>query len=786
MAARKKKNKRKKTNRRKRKNILVKLNSAQLRNTGRQLFEIGKFADALSYFKELYSREGDEETLRLLSRAYLKRIEELQSKNMSREALVIADNMFQQCGSSLDPAEEIILLCQCHKYERAVILFQEKQEIFSREKQDELEELFGAVALAGNEQILKSLPRETSLCSYFPRAMAALTAFCRQDFSLAETELKTISYRSPYRNFRTLVSGLLAMHDDPEQGQRIVMKIPRSSPYFELIDIFSMQGKTVQEKVEQLFAARNTDRFQQLLAVSGLNYDQGRLLLKIYDTPPTACKAMLRLLVSHSRFFPNKVLQQVGRKLLLYCPEPEPAFFRILHGISPIELCRIEALMYELLGEQFDALFVWDDYMEQLPETTPDYSHRKALVLRRQAELFRRLPFHEKYNHDGGLHRLLESVEFDPDDRQTWLDIIRLSRKKKSATQAYRIVNRAVEQFPEDVEFLLEAIKATFQRGAFKKAAGLAERLLKIDPINVQVKVLLARAHIAHGHKLCHLKKYGLAEKEFSRAHETSGSITLAGRSVICLAMLAFLQKDHKKGEALLQQGMNRCFSPLVGSLLAALEARIIELPKARLNAFDQSLRTISQDAVCSKKECYELVVWQQESYKDERPGLIECFRILKSYFTRSAELSWSEKEARQLAEAFYISALYPQLKKLVDRQLKTVPEDLYFRFMKIVAFSRNGTKAVSREFIDELWEIQDQASFTGDLILRARADDLYWKCKQKDSSSDDGVNSADLDNIFTVLRSAENNRRFEPKNKESSGDIEQLDFFDFFGGSDA
>jgi len=444
----------------------------------------------------------------------------------------------------------------------------------------------------------------------------------------------------------------------------------------------------------------------------------------------------------------------------------------------------MEALMSELHGSPMDAVMVWDEYLQALPATTPDYALRRALVLRRQEKLSRELPWDEHYNPDGGLHRLLESVELDPDDRQTWLDIIERSRKVKSANEAYKIVNQAVARFPDDVEFLLKAIEATSQRGAFKKAAQFADHLLEIDPINTRGKELLTEAHIAHGHKLCRQKKYALAEKEFLAAGGECRNRFLGGRALICLGLLAFLQKKRELGEELLEKSKSQCSSPLMRALLTSVEARLMQCPKIQLNAFDKSLREVSKEAAVAPDECYDLAIREQNSRQDESQSLQHCFRLMKTYFSRAAALSWSPGRAGVLAESWYATSLYPQLKKLASAQLRANSESNYFRFMEIVAISKDGVKPITREVKDELWEIQDEAWYGGDYDFASRIEAFQQKCRLKITLPDNEFEDMEIFKIpnqsgqKTIDNSGQGNKPpFEPGN--------QLDLLDFLLGDD-
>ncbi len=730
-----KKNKRK-TGRRKKKLVLGKLNPAQLANTGRQLVDIGKYAEAILYFKELYRQEAGQESRLLLAQAYKLRVKEIADKGMAAEALAILHDMERVCQLSASPRQMVSLLCLCRQYDKAVCLYLDNSDDFGKNERTRLDEFFAALALSGNKKLLDLFPETDPIRSHYPLALRVLSSFCRGDVKSALRDLQTISFRSPYCHFRLLISGLLKNKESPLQAQQVFDKLPASSPYHQLIGIFSCQSMTIKERLEKIVAADAAENLSQVGSVLGLSGKQARFLVKLAGTAGQERK-ILQLLMGSSNVLPEQTSQLLADKLVVYEKNMSDQVYKVIANKEDWETLRLEALNREVNGEPFGAGGAWELYLKSFPIDTPDYDLRRALILRRQADILKRIAPHPEFSSDRGLSYLLASVQLDADDHQVWLDIIQLSRRHKTANEAYRLVNRAVELFPDDIEILLKAIEATAQRGAFKKASRFAERLLEIDPINVQGQQLLAEAHFSHGRKLAAQKKYVLAEKEFSLIDLKNRHRFYGGRAGICLAMLAFAGKDRKKGMELIEKSREYCSSSLVGALLVALEGRLFKIAGPMLREFDKSLRAAAKEGF-EQKECSELGDWLQKSRGEERLALSECVQAMKSYLTRAMKISWSRKEAENIAELLLTAKMYPQLEKFAVGQQDIFIDDLYFEFMQEVGACRDGSKPILWEIKDSLYDMLYEAAGQGNVLLADRIGDFIKNCVVKGRGSVD------------------------------------------------
>ncbi|MEA3465920.1 MAG: hypothetical protein U9R29_07960 [Thermodesulfobacteriota bacterium] len=775
----KKKNKNKsRAKRGNQKAALGKLNVKQLFHNGNRLYELGKYADAIAYVCELVKREPEDEALQLLARCYQKRILELQQKGLVREAIAICDSMKQQCQVSAQADLLVTMYCQCCEYEKAVTVYQQNIDGFDSKTRATLEELFGAAALAGHKQLLDNLPEDIPLRSHYHLANTVLTSYCLGNLEVVGTELKKIPFRSPYKNFRTLISGLIQVNADSDRAQKILEKIPSSSPYYDLGNILSVANMTVAEKLTQLETSDKKGCASSTLSVLGLNREKGHFLLKLIKAKQDEPK-LLRLLLTNKNYFSKYELTNMATRLLVYCSNPEPVSFAFVKQKSTLEIFKIEALIAEIAHDLDFALEAWDEFLQRLPSASNDYALRYALVLRKQAQLCETLPSYSEYDSDDGYEKLLKSVELDPDDRDSWLRIIELSHKHEKPAEAYRIVKRALDQFPNDLEILLKTIDATTKRGAFKKAADLAQRLLKKDPINVRAQQLLAECHLAHGHKLYKQKKYSLAEKEFSAIEARSRYRSIGGRSYICLAMLAIATKEHSKGEDLLEKSKEFCTSPLMSTFLAAFESRCFRLPKTN---FDKELRAACKEDI-DRDECYFLSDWYKRSVGEERQNLKNCLMIMKSYFISAVALPWSRDEATAIAQTLYSCEFYPQLKKISTKYTQRDPHDSYFSFMEIVAQSHGGKKTISWDTSERLHCLVDEAWFKGDALFAKQVTDFVKKCPVQ---TEENINSGGIYDDGFLLRELEKIRiEFESKqndNNHTEESLPQTSQLDLFG----
>jgi hypothetical protein len=170
-------------------------------------------------------------------------------------------------------------------------------------------------------------------------------------------------------------------------------------------------------------------------------------------------------------------------------------FERRFGPLSPAERCRIDALAAGLV-KHWDAFEDnWLEYARELERSSdPDAALTRSVIFRHLADTALEVPDIDdpEFEHDPIANWLRMSVEACHDDSEGVLKLIARLREGGHAREAGTWADWAVERFPEDAAVLMEAIEAAAGRGAFSKAAELAARLLKVDPINTLARQRLS------------------------------------------------------------------------------------------------------------------------------------------------------------------------------------------------------------------------------------------------------------------------------------------------------
>ncbi len=205
---------------------------------------------------------------------------------------------------------------------------------------------------------------------------------------------------------------------------------------------------------------------------------------------------------------------------------------------------------------------------------------------------------------------MLKSLEYDESHVRTWLDAAEFAKRHDSVRQYNTILNDAAQKLPDEIPILVAAMKACGNRGAYKKASGLAKRVLEIDPINTSALDFLVESRLEHGRKLASQKKWALAEKELQDADTRVKAIRFRGRNKICLGMLLLLQQKEEALQ-LIAEGRQENGSPLLSHVLTALESRLYRLPAARHKYFDRELRQVAGEIQpIERPDFMRLIVW--------------------------------------------------------------------------------------------------------------------------------------------------------------------------------
>ncbi|MCD6389566.1 MAG: hypothetical protein J7L69_09140, partial [Desulfobulbaceae bacterium] len=300
---------------------------------GKRQIECGKFSEAIKTFRQLLKNDGDERWLSPLSRAYRGRIEQLTAKGMAKEALVVYTNMVTICLTG-DHCLHINLLLKNGHYQQALELFATLEKSLSEYDRQVVEEMFAALLLSGEDQALKHLPYDSLLKKHYPHADQAITAYCQGDYAAVENHLKNISFRSPYKNFRFALKGMLAFAENRNKAALFFEKIAKNSPFFHWITPYCQLNSFVNPSAK---LSRIEKQIVQTL--EGIDKSTRTFLDGIRARQNEPFK-LYSFLVTQGLFLGRYKLQNICFRILSHAPDRFPAHQQSFSSLIEHELDR--------------------------------------------------------------------------------------------------------------------------------------------------------------------------------------------------------------------------------------------------------------------------------------------------------------------------------------------------------------------------------------------------------------------------------------------------------------
>ncbi len=495
---------------------------------------------------------------------------------MHREAAIIWENLPGLCSQAPQPELYVSWLLQTGQYAKAMRAY--VQHAAALAGAGELEARLAVLMLAGQKEVLQALPQDAPLRRQLDLAQAALHAYSQGETEAVVREcLQNIPIRSPYRDLRQTLAALLKLETDPAGAPALVERIPLTSPYHDLAVI--IRARVAPKPAQALLAL---DPIQRDLAASlfGLEARQVKLLkewARLGEHPKD--KILFDFITNNLALLDQDQAHHACLALLATYPKGQPTYLRLFGPLPAFEAHRLQALQCEREDDLNRALRHWQTCVDELAKAKKDPDQRlmMALALRQMAQLAQHP---NMYWGDTAQARgyLEQSLPFDPDDRDTYLQLAALCKEAGEDKDYYQWVERAVKQFPDDPLVLMAAVATATARKSYKKAAGFAERVLELDPINTQARQVLINLHLSHARKQIIAGKYALAEKELNSASQLERDNARSGVIEINRGLLAGRQHQQEPMHSALKEGLRLAGSPVLGWLRLAVEADRLKL----------------------------------------------------------------------------------------------------------------------------------------------------------------------------------------------------------------
>jgi len=481
-------------------------------------------------------------------------------------------------------------------------------------------------ALAGDKTTLKSLPADSPLRAHLAAATEALKAWCRGDEAAVRATVAGIPYRSPLRDLRFLLRALSCYPHDPEGGKSALARIapdsPLACPAQVVRALYSGQHKALKPMAREF-----------VRAITGKGGGKAQP------------KQLFSTLLAEAKKHPDTPgLKEALTALLAYYPAGRNAFAKVYGPVDPVEWERMKALLAERKRHLDDALDAWEAVFHQYRERGRPL--HAAVVRFHMVELLEKAD----YPHLETVAELLEeTVSLDPGNRDAWLKLARLYRVLEDERARGRVLEEALRHFPSDLKILEAAAEAAVDRGAFKKAAGLTRRLLKIDPINRRARKRLVNAHMRHARKQAGRGRFDLAASEIEEARRWAKDAEDQGRVAVLEALLAFLRGEVP--EPSFETAWAFLPSPLLECVVAA-EVSGLGFPPKQGKPYLQSLRQVlDHRAMTLDSDIVSRLTDLLVDLDAEGLPMEDLLKAVRPFLKKGTKLAWDEDRRIALLE---------------------------------------------------------------------------------------------------------------------------------------
>ena len=690
------------------------LSTTELAAKGQAALSSGTYKEAVETYKQLLKREQRDDWRSALATAYLGRARDLAAKAMYQEAAMLWENIPGLVSPVLQPELYLDWLLRSGQYAKAARAYGQFEALLQAGGALEaLEALLAALLLGGYKDIVQALPATSALRQHQASAQAALRAYCQgADEAGVREQLKNIPFRSPYKDFRQILNALIKLESDPADALPLLERLAADSPYQGVADVIRACGNRSAAGLAQALAGFDHARQELAANLLGLDTRQLRLLRQWSEVRARQSdKAWFEFIANQLPLLEREQARHACLALLPGYPHGLKTYARLFSPLPPFEAERLQALRAEREQNDHQAMHHWQGCVNLLKQELhqADNALAAALILRHMVEL--REHHAPDWEPTATLHLLEESLRLDPDDKATYLQLAELTKKSGDTKAYYQWVDKALKQFPEDIQVLLAAVETATQRKAFKKAAGFATKLLELDPINSKARTVLINSHLSHARKLIQSGKYALAEKELDSAGQLERESGRNGVVEINRGLLASYLHQQDRLQRELQEGLRLAGSPLAAQLRLAVECIRLQLEPADFLPYLTGNRT-----QLPSREDILAVVRSVNAYREEGVAdLGSALEDLQAPLKKAVGQISTDEDMQMICDCLRQAPHYELLEYFATEALKRWKERSLFVYYQIFGRAEGKLDKVSDRDYSRLEHAREQAGVAKD-----------------------------------------------------------------------
>lgn len=593
-------------------------------------YAAGRYKEATDLFKELLKKSNDIEHRRCLADCYLQRAWAMAGKGMHKEACILWENYADHAEAPLQGRDAYVLwLLAAKNNGKAYAALEGFDARQLDEDYPDLSVYLGALLVSGCTDMLVHLPQDAALLRHWALVEDALEAYRHGEAERCDQSLKKLPFRSAFRDLRTLLKVQLLDAASLDQAPALLSKIPDASPYRPVANACLAYVQTGAEFVATLAELEHNQRRVVVHAKGLAGKHQDLLETLIKHKGQLNDKLRFNLALQYPDVFGHSASQAYCLGALAQYSGGYKDYLKHFAVKDPFEENRLQALLCEQGKNSYEAEFFWKRCIDILKKNRPASDRKIALILRHMAG---KIPRAE------AVELLAESLDYDPDDRQSYLSILSVYAQDRPNPAKYeQWLERSLKHFPADSELLVRAAKSAANRKAFKKAAAYAKALLKIDPVNTLAKQLLFANHMAHARRLLKTEKFHLVDKEIQAAEQLTIDKNLRRQAELLRGFYLWQVEDKKQG---LQQIVDTLAKlnddPVNMQFQAQIEAGLLDLPTTALSR----ALPAAKDYLLSSRELQRLIasIEYYDEQLDDRALLFKALDKIKAPLKKSMQ----------------------------------------------------------------------------------------------------------------------------------------------------
>lgn len=622
-----------------------------------KLLKNHNYTEAIDAYKKLLKSESRQEWADALAQAYLLRAQELANKGMYKEAAAL----WEIRNKSDHLNKYIFWLIKAEHYTRAARFFME-----SNDSMPELNVLFGLLLAAGVNDIVFS--KDNILVKHLVFIKQAVSSYEQGDYEACKAALKQIPFRSPYRDYATLIKGLILIETDQTAALQLLNKISADSPYKQLATVISLS----EDSIESLFNQQlNSNELALIASLKGWNDKQINIIkISIHAIKQQNNKVLLDMVIKNWQLFGKDKSRRFCLALLPHYPRGIKVYEREFGSLSAFEKNRILAIRSEQIRDVEEADHYWRECIKSLKKQK-NSELKIAFLYRHLVELAEKAG--DFFENEDVITDLEQSLLYDSADKTTYLKLAKWYDHNRELKLYHKWIDTALQHLPNDPDILLLGMTSATRKKAFKKAVKYAQTLLKIDPINVKARDCAIASHISHARKSIKTKKYHLAVKELDYAIQLEKKPTAILE--INQALLAIQMNDDKA------TAIKTLEEKFVNDDICNRFRVIVETKRQSLD-----LTFSKQNITPNKSDGLKLLNIIHSYLKEDVKCLNDSLNEIKSTMTKMAKLDFSQDEMLSLCECFKNLGNYDLLGKFTTTANKRWSNHPAFMFYQVYA----------------------------------------------------------------------------------------------------